>query len=209
MTLKKIIIGVLITIVLAVIGVFVYLVIMFNSMGFSGKNYTPDDLVANFNTKRSEIYDLKTYFNKIMPKYKIVEIEFKNDDEISRLVITPVDAGKGSDLTVQFQEWNLPVRSKKIDSVLTVLGWTNSTLAILKQKLDNANCISIDNGEPVRIGFKRSGLGMYFFDVFDKSIPPNLKTRYNDSCTYIYANEKLVLEYGGGAVGSQCFFKKK
>ena len=79
----------------------------------------------------------------------------------------------------------------------------------LKDKLDKANCIGVTSGEPCNISFQRSGMGMYSFNVFDKPIPEREKAQYNDSCTYILANDKLVLEYGGGAIGSQCFYNKK
>ena len=73
--------------------------------------------------------------------------------------------------------------------------------------MDKADCIQIESGEPTKIGWQRSGMGMFSYNVFDKPIPDSLKKQYNDSCTYIFYNKKLVLEYGGGAVGSQCFPK--
>jgi hypothetical protein len=49
-------------------------------------------------------------------------------------------------------------------------------------------------------------MGRYSFNLFDKPIADSLKTAYNDGCTYIMVNDRLVLEYGGGAIGSQCFY---
>jgi hypothetical protein len=206
---KPLIIGACIIVgIIAIRYVFLFVVVFIAFGGFD-KIYSADDLIKNFNEKRVEIYAAKKYFNNIVPKYKIVEIEFASDDEIDRLTITPKDTGKGSNIAVEFEDWNLKIKSSKVDSLLLVLGWTHNTLNMLKEKLDDANCILIESGDPAKIGFKRSGLGMYFFDVFDKPIPDSLKTRYNDSCTYIYADKKLVLEYGGGAVGNQCFFNKR
>ncbi|QRQ63852.1 hypothetical protein [Sphingobacterium multivorum] len=51
-----------------------------------------------------------------------------------------------------------------------------------------------------------SRMERYSFNVFDKPIADSLKTAYNDGCTYIMVNDRLVLEYGGGAIGSQCFY---
>ena len=96
-----------------------------------------------------------------------------------------------------------------MDSIIKPMGWTRETLKTLKEKLDKANCIQIESGEPAKIGFQRSGMGMYSFNVFDNPIPDSLRNNYNDSCTYIMATDRLVLEYGGGAVGSQCFYNKK
>ncbi|MDF2434431.1 MAG: hypothetical protein JWP44_4062 [Mucilaginibacter sp.] len=191
--------------IVVVIGI--YIVAVFNAMSFFDKRYDTSDLIKNFNEKRNEIYEVKNYINKIVPKYRNVDIEFNNDKEIGRLVIAPIDTGRGSDLTV-FEDWNLKIKSKKVDSLLSILGWSNKTLDTLKEKLDDANCISVESGEPAKIGFKRSGMGIYFFNVFNKPISDSLKRKYNDSCTYIYVNNKLILEYGGGAIGPQCFPNK-
>jgi len=207
--LKLIIKTMLIIAGIVVTSVLVYIIYIFYALSpFVGKNYTPNELVKEFNEKSKAIYEVKSYINKIAPKYKNVDIEFENDKEIARLSIIPIDTGRGADITV-FEDWNLKIGSKKVDSLLLILGWKIKTLDTLKEKLDNANCISIESGEPAKVGFKRSGLGMYFFNVFDKPIADSLKARYNDSCTYVFANKKLVLEYGGGAVGNQCFFNKR
>ena len=105
-----------------------------------------------------------------------------------------------------FLEWDLEIKTERMDSILKPIGWTRETLKTLKDKLDNADCIQIESGEPTKIGFKRSGMGMYSFNVFDKPIPDNLIEQYNDSWTYILVNKRLALEYGGGAIGSQCFY---
>ncbi|MDB5286197.1 MAG: hypothetical protein JWR05_1146 [Mucilaginibacter sp.] len=207
-TVKVIKITFLVMICAAIVYVVGYGIMLINAIGLFDKNYTTAELIESFINKRSEIYGVKNYFQSIVPKYKLVDIEFEKDN-IAHLVISPIDTGRGSDLTINFQDWNIPIKSKKTDSLLKVLGWTKSTLDKIKSKLNDANCISITNEEPTKIGFKRSGMGMYFFNVFDKTIPDSLKSRYNDSCTYIYVNKNLVLEYGGGAVGGQCFAKQK
>jgi hypothetical protein len=94
-----------------------------------------------------------------------------------------------------------------MDSILSTIGWNRTTLKNLKEKLDNANCIQIESGEPTKIGFKRSGMGMYSFNVFEKPITDSQKTLYRDTCSYIIASDRLILEYGGGAIGPQCFYK--
>ena len=108
-----------------------------------------------------------------------------------------------------FLEWHLKINSERMDSIIKNIGWTKETLKSIKEKLDRANCIQIESGEPAKIGFQRSGMGMYSFNVFDNPIPDSLRDHYNDSCTYILVNDRLVLEYGGGAIGPQCFYNKK
>jgi hypothetical protein len=102
----------------------------------------------------------------------------------------------------------LKTSSRKVDSLLWKLNWTDQTLKTLKEKLDAANCISVESGEPCKIGFQRSGMGKYYYNLFEKPIPDSEKRRYNDSCTYILYNDNVVLEYGGGAIGLQCFPKQ-
>ena len=48
-------------------------------------------------------------------------------------------------------------------------------------------------------------MGMHFYNVFDYEIPLGLKEAWIDSCQYIFYNNKLVLEYGGGVIGPDCF----
>jgi hypothetical protein len=49
---------------------------------------------------------------------------------------------------------------------------------------------------------------MYFYELFGKPIPDSLKDTYNNGCTYIIYNPTVVLEYGGGVLGPQCFLKE-
>lgn len=175
-------------------------------MGGFDKDYSVSELVENFKENKTAIYELKEHFNEIVPHNTSVAIEFDSDNSLSRLGITTYDSITDKLASPEFLEWDLAINSKYTDSVIKPLGWTRETLKILKEKLDKANCIYIETGEPIRIGFQRSGMGMYFFNVFHTSIPDSLNAYYNDSCTYIRVNDQLVLEYGGGAIGQQCFY---
>lgn len=198
----------LILIVIGIVLVFIigYIVLFIWALGGFNKDYSVTELKENFEDKKIEIYELKKYFNGIVTQNKFVEIEFENDNTLGRFGIRELDSTK---IKPRFLEWDLKINSKRTDSIIGSLGWTRETLKTLKDKLDNANCIGIESGEPSKISFQRSGMGMYFFNVFDSPIPENQKEKYNDGCTYVLANDKLVLEYGGGAIGSQCFYNKK
>lgn len=201
-----------IVLILSGIGLLIiigYIVMIIYAMGGFDKDYSVTDLKENFEENKTEIYELKRYFNQIVPKDKFVEIEFKDDNTLSRFGIATLDTTKNDTNKRMFLEWDLKIDNSRMDSIIKPLGWTRETLNKIKEKLDNANCIEIESGEPAKIGFKRSGMGIYSFKVFDKPIPRNLKKQYNDSCTNIFVNEKLVLEYDGGAIGSQCFYKMK
>ncbi|SMC60838.1 hypothetical protein [Pedobacter nyackensis] len=186
----------------------VWFVSLISAFGVFDKVYSPDDLKASFQEKKTEIYELKHYFNKIVPKNRFVEIEFSSDHELARFGIKALDSTAGDITEPMFLEWDLSTETEKMDSLIKPMGWSRATLAELKEKLDNAGCIQIESGEPTKIGFKRSGMGFYFFNVFDNPMPDSLKSNYDEMCTHIYVDPKLVLEYGGGAVGPQCFAEK-
>lgn len=172
-----------------------------SALGGFDKDYSVTELKENFEDKKTEIYEVKTYVNKIVPSNKLVHIEFDDNNTLGIFHVKVEDKFESN--------WHVKIKSGKADTLLQKLGWTKETLKILKNKLDKANCIGITSGEPCNISFQRSGMGMYSFNVFDKPIPDSLKVSYNDSCTYIIVNNKLVLEYGGGAIGRQCFYNKK
>lgn len=184
--------------------------IIFALMAFSGTFETyhnKQELIENYTKRKTQILELKNYFNSIVPKNKQVEIEFESDSKLSRFGVSSIDTATGGIIYPIFLEWHLKTGSDKVDSVIKTIGWTQETLKDLKQMLDKANCIQIESGEPTKIGWQRSGMGMYFYNVFAMPVADSLKKHYNDSCTYILYNDKLVLEYGGGAIGSQCFPK--
>lgn len=189
-------------------GIFLYVAyVMWAIWGFMGATdtyYSKKDLIENYRSKTKEIYQLKKYAEQIIPNDKSVTIEFEND---KKLFIFHLSDKKG-----RSNNWDVKINSKKADSFLVELRWTKQTLTQLKEKMDNANCISVESGEPFTIGYQRSGMGMYFYNLFDKPLTDSLKKAYNDGCMHILYNEKVALEFGGGAIGQQCFegyFDKK
>lgn len=179
----------------------VYIVMIIAAFGDFDRDYSITELKENFEAKKTEIHEVKYYVNKIISPNKLVHIEFEDDNTLG-IFHVKVDGNFESN-------WDVNIKSGKAETLLQKLGWTVETLKTLKEKLDKANCIGITSGEPCNISFQRSGMGMYSFNVFDSPIPDSLKTSYNDSCTYIIVNDKLVLKYGGGAIGSQCFYNLK
>jgi hypothetical protein len=178
------------------------------------------ELKDNYNTKHKEIADLKAYFNSITPNDLEVCIEFKSDKSIDFKIyyITTVKFPKKA----LFEQWGinpynfkpspsaqdnteLAAETTSLDIVKKRLGWTDDTFKTIKQYLDRANCISVTNGNPTNVGFQRRGMGMYFYNLFDKPLSDSLKKVYNDSCIYRLYNDTLALKYGGGAIGPYCF----
>ncbi|MBC3540321.1 hypothetical protein ACFSC6_02835 [Rufibacter sediminis] len=176
-------------------GLFLFIHIAFDGI-FTGPSYFKEDLAENFEERKTQIIEAKNYFGSIVPKETFVKIEF----EKGQLGIFHIKKNG-----IYQNNWNLDINSKKVDSLLQVLGWTKTELKTLKSKLDKANCISAESGNPITIGWQRSGMGMYFYNIFDQNLNDSLISVYNDSCTYIFYKDNVVLEYGGGAIGAQCF----
>jgi hypothetical protein len=177
---------------------FAYVFYVFSTFSFDdGKHYSRQDLIDNYNGRSREINELKLFINSIVPANKTVDIEFDGNKRLDMFHVT--------DNGTYDSNWDVKVNSKKADTLLSKLGWTRQTLTTIKEKLDAANCISVKSGEPCNIGFQRSGMGKYYYNIFAKPIGDNLIDKYNDSCTYILYNKYVVLEYGGGAIGPQCF----
>ena len=177
-------------------GFYLFLHIAFDGI-ITGPSYDKNDLIENFEARTDEILDVKKYYKSILPDGASVTIEFDNDKELG---IFHVKAD-----SIYQSNWNLKIKTPKVDSLLTELNWTTKELKILKEKLDKANCISIAGKDPVVIGWQRSGMGKFSYTIFDKNLDKSKIEDYNDGCTYIFYKDNIVLEYGGGAIGMQCF----
>ena len=181
------------------------------------------ELIENFENKNTEIQKLKTEYQKLVPENYIVDIEFepeskvlttteeitikiyklKNRNDKQKENSEVVERNDG--LEVISENWNLKPNSEELEKVIKSIGWSNQTLSEIKKLLNDANCISIENGKITTIGFARSGMGKYSYKVFDKPLSKKEKEEYNNGCEYIFYKDNVVLEYGGGAIGPQCF----
>lgn len=159
--------------------------------------YRKTDLIKNYELKSKEINELKKYTETITPKDKIVSIEFDNNHNLG--IFHVIEEGNYDD------NWDVSISSLKADTLLNKLNWTRKNLITLKEKLDKANCISVNSKSPFTVGYQRSGMGMYFYRIFDKPLTDSLKKEYDDGCIFLFYKDNIVLEFGGGAIGQQCF----
>ena len=180
-------------------------------------------LIENYENKKAEIQKLKNEYQKLVPKNYIVDIEFEPEskiltttEEISIKIYKLKDNAESNNensevvqrndgLKVISQNWNLKPNSKELENVIKTIGWTNKTLTEIKRMLITSNCISIENGKITTIGFARNGMGKYSYKIFEKPLNSIEKEQYNDGCQFIFYKDNIVLEYGGGAIGPQCF----
>lgn len=181
------------------------------------------ELIENFENHKAEILNVKREYAKLVPENYIVYIEF---EPASKILTTPeqitikiyrikTDTAKSDsdviqrndNLEVVSQNWNLIPNSKELQEIIISIGWTNETLTKIKELLDSANCVSVENGQITTIGYARSGMGKYSYKIFDNQLTENQKQEYDNDCEYIFYKDNIVFEYGGGAIGPQCFEK--
>lgn len=175
------------------------------SMPMSSKK----ELIENYENKQKEILELKNTFDKMIPKGYVVFVELKNSDRVPGLVqsidFQVYKKSSAGELAFIDGDWDIDYGSKELDRLLKIVDWDRMTLLAFKNILQTANCISIQNGDETEIGFARSGLGKYYYLIFQKKLTKNQIEKYNDGCEYIYYKDNIVLKYMGGMAGPQCF----
>lgn len=179
------------------------------------------ELIENYENYENEILNIKKEYSKIVPENKIVYIEFENASKILtipeqitiKIYEIKDDNNKSNSKSDKLkrnietisENWNLKPGSEKLIDIISSLGWTEDTLTEIKNLLDTANCISVKNGDITNIGFARSGMGKYSYKIFEQKLSENQIEEYDNGCEYIFYRDNIVLEYGGGAIGPQCF----
>jgi hypothetical protein len=200
-TLKYILIGSGVIGGLCIIGFLIFNFMIASAFGAFDKTYSVTELKEEYFSKEKEIQDVINYYDFIKPKDYTVDIEFTDEKLLSRLTIYKKDSSK-----VVYQKWDVPIGEMQSQELTTYLEWNANEVKTLKEKLDKANCISVEDGEPIKIGFKRSGMGMFSFVIF-RNKGTDIQN-FNNGCDYIMVNRNLALQYGGGAIGPQCFPNK-
>ena len=90
----------------------------------------------------------------------------------------------------------------------------NSQKENLRQSLEDIGCIGIevdkcgDRGYAT-LRFRRIGMGMYSFMLFDKPLLTAQRDSINDDYRMLFYNDSTAFEYGGGAIGNQRFLGKE
>lgn len=192
------------------------LTILISSCDSKGKA----DLIENYEKKTSEIITLKDYFENIVPENFKVKIRYKSADVVDLAVYEKLTDSSGNELL--FRKWDIDIfdydeepqtdyerkyhgKTNSLEIVKDKLSWTDTTFEELYAKLESANCIGISNWKPIEIEYGYNGLGVYSYKVFDQNLDDGEVAKFNDGCQDVFYKKNVVLSYGGGAVGMQCF----
>ncbi|GAB3822909.1 hypothetical protein GCM10028895_28620 [Pontibacter rugosus] len=180
---------------------------------------TKHDLIENYENNTSEIKELKSYFNGIVPHNYKVRIQFNSSDNVDLMVYEKLN--DSSKLELLFRKWDLDLsdyvevpqteyeskyhgKTNSLDLVKKKLNWTDQTFIEIREKLSNADCIGIVSGNPTAIDYGFKGMGKFGYLIFDEQLDNEQQEKYSDDCMLLFYKDNVVLKYGSGATGSLC-----
>ena len=197
----------------------IVILILFLSLSGCGMK-TKKGLTTNYEDNKTQILDLRDYYNSIVPEGFIIKVRYNLSDNIDLFIYRPKENSGKRELL--FQQWGLDIddyvpenpRSEydkkyngitnSFEEVKEELNWTTGTFSDLYQKLDNVNCMGISNRNPTEIEYGFKGMGTLSYLIFDKNLDEELQEKYSDDCSLVFYKENIVLSYGSGAIGSLC-----
>lgn len=196
--LRRVVLGVSLFILLFIVGYFVVVLYLLNGV-FEEPVYSKEDLIKNYELYESEIAEVKEFVKNNVSENIFIDIEFKGENV--SIFHTRVNG-------LYEPHWG-DLNKADLNNILLKLDWTLEDFNLLKEQLSKAHCISVSNSGPIKIGWQRSGMGMYFYQFFDNNLSDSLILDYNSSCTQIFYKNNIGLLYGGGVFGPQCFPNKE
>ena len=173
-----------------------YIIYLFTAFGVFDKLYTRPEMVAHYDDHEAAFTQAETRIDQITGEATI-SIEFDGKDV--EIFHTNYQGAYHS---------NWPHGDKEVsDSIAGSIGLDKQSLDRIRDLIESTDCIGYTNMRNTTrtFDFRRSGFGMYSFVRFDQPIPDSLVSSYNDSCHYNLYTRQVVFEYGGGAIGPDCF----
>jgi hypothetical protein len=165
-----------------------------------------DEQLNNLNENEGEILKIDSEFKKMVPNNYRVFVEFQNENVVynQKSCINIGISKKGKDgLYPEMTMYNnLQPGSKELATVLKTIKWNQKKLDKVKEVLDDAHCVSVQNGERTTIGFAKNSLGMLWYVVFPtkKLTNADIKELGTDK-KYTYYRNNIVFKQDGGEIG--------
>lgn len=181
-----------ILVILNILNVLIFIFAFFNPANRQMTEKMEEHYIEN-SDKMEHIYS--TLYDKLEP-WCYVDIEFEHG-KVSRF-----DFSDGlNDI-----ERNWDPGDEKVDTLLRESRLDRATLDWLKKELQAIGCHSIAmKAVPdgwYDIGYRRIGLGEYFYRIYHKPLSAEEIERINHSSSEILYSPTVVFRYGSGAIGS-------
>ncbi len=160
-----------------------------------------DIMAEHYDNHAKEMEDFISYLDNALDDSVAIRLEFEYGTASMFHV-----AAKGDSL--MSTHWG--DAEEKKDSLMSVVGLTRTEYDQIRDNLHSLGCIGIEistmpNRTCSYIFFRRVGMGMYSFYLFDKPMSQEDKDYYMHDYSCVPYNEKVVFVYGGGAIGSGIF----
>lgn len=183
--------------ILALVGVIMYAIGLMSFQGMFDKKYTREELTQYFINHEQEFSDVVNYFKSNIPQKNDYSISFwrHGKNKVSLLLYPDVIDPKNKIIGAS----DVSVDSPKLDTALSILGWSRVTLTTLRDKLKKTNCNYIANfgynDSIVKLSPHQTGWGSFTYTICNKPIVDSLISIYgrplgNDSFAI-----KVVLHY--------------
>lgn len=166
-----------------------------------GTRCNPDIMAEHYDENKSEFQDLIDYTSQSLDKEAQMQLEFEH----GKISIFHV---MGKNDSIWSCNWDV-YSEDRIDSLMQVVGLDHDELKNTQRKLKKLGCISIEINprlsDYVDIGFRRVDMGMYSYRIYNRPLNAEEKKEYLDDPMFIPYTDKVLLMYGGGAIGPQSF----
>lgn len=158
-------------------------------------------MAEHYEKKAKDMEQFMSYLNRALDDSTSLQLEF----EYGKASIFHVAAKGDSVMSCHWDD-----AEEKKDSLMQVVGLTSVEYEKIHDYLSSLDCIGVEikkvhfNKETV-IHFRRVGMGMYSFVLYNTPMSTKVKEEYLSNNMYIPYSDKVVFMYGGGAFGRQTF----
>ena len=157
-----------------------------------------DIMAEHYERTKQGLRELEDYAREALDTGAYIHLEFDG----KHISIFHVKAHNDS---IGSSNWDADNRK---DSLQAVVGLTTDELNGLRKRLSDLGCISVElqqDAPGITIGFRRVGLGMYFFRLYDHPLSTQQWQSAMDDEALVPYDRYTVFEYGAGAIGSMTF----
>ena len=166
-----------------------------------GTRCNPDIMAEHYEKNEYEMQELIVYINESMDEGSRMMMEFEHGDMAHFQVQGKNDSTWTSMSDVVSKDWK--------ETLMQIVGLDSDELKNIRRKLRRIGCISIEtasiHSDYTNIGFRRVDFGMYSYRIYNRPMNTEEKKKYDEDPMFIPYTDKVVFEYGGGAIGPQTF----
>jgi hypothetical protein len=202
-----------------------FFVLVLIATSFASCENATKGVFTNYQEKRSKIDTLEVYFNKIKPQDLALYIRFNSDGNVDFKVDQKDYDDKSSwyieeifDKYGQFHRFDVNINDKELKRAFRLVNLNEEKIKKLRSYLKQANCISVSNGfsfsedvqaDYISIGYPTHDLYGLEYVIFEREVEAYKVNKIIEGCNFKKINNKVLVQYGGPAFGSDCFPDRK